>query len=174
MDTVNHFFTRATALHARSEYALGFVVCMWLMIGHWSELDVWQAIGLFAYIDLVGTVPSLVAYHRSPNGQISKGYYHVYNFLHSFVTQGFVMIGYVELFGWHWCLLGIPTHLFVDRFMFNNYPKPLGVAFDPVSHPVFEKFMREYAAFDADGADWKAIKKNGHPEERPAPAASAR
>ncbi|WP_158849443.1 hypothetical protein [Saccharothrix deserti] len=133
---------------------------MWLMISHWSELDVLQAILLFAYIDLIGTVPGLWAYIRSPNGQISKVYYHVYNFLHSFVTQGVVMIAYVGLFGWQWCLLGIPTHLFIDRFLFNNYPKPLGVAFDPVKHPVFAKFEREYAEFDSGSVDWKAVKKN--------------
>ena len=166
MDTVNHFFTRATALNARSEYALGFVVCMWLMISHWSELDVWQAILLFAYIDLIGTVPGLIAYHVSADGQISKVYYYVYNFLHSWVTQGIVMIGYVEVLGWHWCLLGIPAHLCIDRSMFNNYPKPLGVAFDPVKHPVFEKFKREYAAFDPAGVDWKAVKKDGYRPEQ--------
>jgi hypothetical protein len=160
MDTLNHFWTRSTVLHARAEYALGFVVCMWLMISHWSELDVLQAVLLFAYIDLIGTVPALWAYKRSRDGQIAKAYYHVYNFLHSFVTQGLVMIGYVAVFGWQWALLGIPTHLFIDRFMFNNYPKPLGVAFDPVKHPVFEKFEREYAAFDPSGVDWKAVKKN--------------
>jgi hypothetical protein len=163
VDTFNHFFTKATARHARAEYALGFVVCMWLMISHWSELDVWQAILLFAYIDLIGTVPALAAYHRSPTGQIPKAYYHVYNFLHSSVTQGLVIIGYIQLFGWQWCLLGIPTHIFIDRALFNNYPKPLGVAFDPVKHPAFERFMRDYAQFDADNADWKAIKRHGLP-----------
>lgn len=165
MDTVNLFFTRATARHARAEYALGFVVCMWLMISHWSELDVIQAILLFAYIDLIGTVPSLWAFNRSPDGQISKGYFYVYNFLHSFVTQGVVMIAYVEILGWHWCLLGIPTHLFIDRFMFNNYPKPLGHAFDPVKHPVYAKFEREYGEFDPSGVDWKAVKRAAHAAE---------
>jgi hypothetical protein len=160
MDTLNHFFTPTTARHARAEYALGFVVCMWLMIAHWSELDVWQAILLFAYIDLIGTVPGLVAYHLSPTGQIHRGYYYVYNVLHSCVTQGLVIIGYIGLFGWQWCILGIPTHIFIDRAMFNNYPKPFGVAFDPVEHPAFARFRREYTEFDADSANWKEIKKN--------------
>jgi hypothetical protein len=158
MDTVNHFFTKSTALNARAEYALGFLVCLWLMIAHWDALNFWLAIALFAYIDLIGTVPGLLAYHRSPNGQIARTYYVLYDVMHSAVTQGLVMITFAELFGFQWALLGIPTHLCVDRAMFNNYPKPFGLAFDPVLHPAFQRFRDDYAAFDAGAANWKAIK----------------
>ena len=51
MDTLNHFFTPATVLHARIEYGLGFVACTLLMLFHWHELDVLWAIVLFAYMD---------------------------------------------------------------------------------------------------------------------------
>ena len=139
MDTVNHFFTKSTAINARAEYALGFLVCLGLMIAHWDGLNFWLAIALFAYIDLVGTVPGLLAYHRSPDGQIARTYYVLYDVMHSAVTQGLVMIAFTGLFGFQWALLGIPTHLCVDRAMFNNYPKPFGLAFDPVLHPAFQE-----------------------------------
>lgn len=167
MDTVNHFFTRMTTLNARAEYALGFFASVWLLIIHWPQVDIWQGILLFAYIDLIGTVPALIAYHRSPTGRISKAYYVVYDIMHSAVTQGLVIIAYIQIFGWHWCLLAIPAHIFIDRSLFNNYPKPFGVAFDPVLHPAFQRFVREYQQFDADTADWKAIKRKA---EAPSPA----
>ncbi|HEX3614178.1 MAG TPA: hypothetical protein VHU88_21015 [Sporichthyaceae bacterium] len=157
MDTFNHFFTKTTTINARAEYALGFIVSVWLLLSHWSQVDFWQGVLLFAYIDLIGTVPALIAYHRSPTGRIAKSYYVVYDVLHSAVTQGLVIILYIQLFGWHWCLLAIPAHIFIDRAMFNNYPKPFGVAFEPVLHPAFERFVREYKQFDYKNADWKAM-----------------
>lgn len=161
MDTVNHFFTKYTALNARAEYALGFVGCLALMIANWDALNFWLAIALFTYIDLIGTVPGLLAFHRSPDGQIPKIYYVLYNVLHSAVTQGLVIIAFIQAFGFQWALLGIPTHLCVDRAMFNNYPKPFGLAFDPVRHPAFERFMADYAGFDFRSANWKTIKHAG-------------
>jgi len=161
MDTVNHFFTKYTALNARAEYALGFLACLWLMIANWDALNFWLAIALFAYIDLIGTVPGLLAFHRSSDGQIAKTYYVLYNVLHSALTQGLVIIAFIQFFGFQWALLGIPTHLCVDRAMFNNYPKPFGLAFDPVTHPAFERFVADYAAFDYGRANWKAIRHAG-------------
>lgn len=159
MDTVNFFFTRTTALNARLEYGLGLVACVWLMIANWSELNFWLAFALFWYIDVIGTAPGLLAYHFSRDGRIHKAYYVLYDVLHSAFTQGLVVIAFIQLFGWQWALLAIPAHLFVDRAWFNNYPKPFGVAFDPVPHPAFERFKADYARFDAASADWKAIKR---------------
>lgn len=161
MDTVNLFFTRTTALNARAEYGLGFIACVWLMLANWGELDLWLAIALFAYMDVIGTIPGLLAYHRSTNGQIPRVYYVLYNVLHSAFTQGLVIIAFIELFGWQWALLAIPAHICADRSMFNNYPKPFGVAFDPVPHPVVQQFAAEYEQFDASAVDWKAIKRHG-------------
>lgn len=158
MDTHNFFFTRATSINARLEYTAILAVCAGLLIYHWGSVNIWLGLLLFAYIDLIGTVPSLIAAHRSTTGRIHRGYYVAYNILHSLVTQiAFTMV-YVLLFGWQWCLLAIPVHLCVDRAMFNNYPKPFGVAFDPVEHPAFAEFVRNYEQFDPDTADWKAIK----------------
>jgi hypothetical protein len=171
MDTVNHFFTPAMVRHARAEYFLGFLSCIALMLIHWSSLNIWVAIVLFAYIDLAGTIPGLIAYHRSPTGQISRAYYVVYDVLHSAVTQGVFVIVYVEIFAWHWALLAIPAHLFIDRSLFNNYPKPFGVAFDPVRHPAIDELTRSYQSFDSSKADWKAIKAAS--TQGPQPEASA-
>lgn len=170
MDTTNFFFTRTTALNARAEYGLGFLACVWLMLANWGELDLWQAIALFAYMDLIGTIPGLVAYHRSPDGQIPRVYYVLYDVLHSAFTQGLVVIALIQLFGWQWALLAIPAHICADRSMFNNYPKPFGVAFDPVPHPAFRRFAAEYERFDASATDWKAVKRG---EIAAAPAATS-
>jgi hypothetical protein len=159
VDTHNFFFTRATMLNARAEYGLGFLACAWLMLANWGELDLWLAIALFAYMDVIGTIPSLVAFHRSPDGQIPRVYYVLYNVLHSAVTQGLVIIVLIQLFGWQWALLAIPLHICADRSMFNNYPKPFGVAFDPVRHPAFQRFAAEYERFDASAVDWKAVRR---------------
>lgn len=159
MDIVNHFFTRATVLNARAEYLLALIACVTTMIAHWPALNVWLAAALFAYIDLFSTVPGLVAFHMSADGRISKAYYVLYDVLHSAVTQGLVVAVLVAEFDFQWSFLAIPVHLCIDRGAFNNYPKPFGVAFDPVPHPAFERFRHEYAAFDGGRADWKAIKR---------------
>jgi len=160
MDTVNHFFTRATATHARLEYGLGFLVCFFLMLINWNELNVWRAITLFAYIDLIGTIPGLWAYRQSRNGNISKVYYVMYNVLHSGITQGLLIMTYIGWIGWEWAILAIPAHLCADRSIFNNYPKPFGLAFDPVLHPAFKKFQEDYNAVKSTEIDWKATKGN--------------
>lgn len=163
MDTVNFFFTRTTALNARAEYGLGFIACVWLMLANWSELDLWLALALFAYMDVIGTIPGLLAYRLSPDGQVPRVYYVLYDVLHSAFTQGLVTIAFIQLFGWQWALLAIPAHICADRSIFNNYPKPFGVAFDPVQHPAFQRFAAEYERFDASAVDWKAIKRKRIP-----------
>jgi hypothetical protein len=168
MDTRNYFFTRATALHARAEYGAGLVACLAFIFYHWSSVNVWLGLLLFAYIDLVGTVPSLVAAHRSPTGRISRSYYVVYDVTHSMITQGAFIAVFCALFGWQWSLLAIPVHLFLDRSVFNNYPKPFGVSFDPVEHPAFAEFRRNYEQFRPETADWKAIKAGAASTAEPA------
>jgi hypothetical protein len=44
----------------------------------------------------------------------------------------------------------MPIHLAGDRSVFGNIYKPLGTAFEPVLHPAFQRFIRE---FDAEG-EW--------------------
>ncbi|MEU0538451.1 hypothetical protein ABZ319_01180 [Nocardia sp. NPDC005978] len=156
MDTANHFFTPATVLHARLEYGLGFVACALLMLVNWSDLDVWHALAFFWYIDLVGTAPGMWAYRRSADGNIHRAYFVLYNVMHSAVTQGLVITAYILVFGWEWALLGIAAHICADRSIFNNYPKPYGLAFEPVLHPAFERFEADYRGYRDTAMNWKS------------------
>ncbi|MGN2637872.1 hypothetical protein ACTD5D_17080 [Nocardia takedensis] len=173
MDTVNHFFTPATALHARLEYGLGFAACFLLMLFNWSDLDVWHAVLLFGYIDLVGTAPGMLAFRRSPDGNIARAYFVLYNVMHSAVTQGLVVTAYILVFGWEWAILAIPAHVCADRSVFNNYPKPYGLAFEPVPHPAFERFEADYRMYHGITMNWKLIAQKGSAAADPFRARSA-
>lgn len=162
MDTANHFFTPATVLHARLEYGLGFAASTLLMLFNWSHLDVWHALVFFWYIDLFGTAPGMWAYRRSPDGNITRAYFVAYNIMHSAVTQGLVVTAYILVFGWEWALLAIPAHLCIDRCLFNNYPKPYGLAFEPVLHPAFAQFEADYRSYSDTTMNWKLIAHNAH------------
>ncbi|WP_280272614.1 hypothetical protein [Nocardia wallacei] len=157
MDTVNHFFTPATVLHARLEYGFGFTACTILMLLNWNHLDVWHAVVFFGYIDLLGTLPGMWAFRRSPDGNIPRALFVLYNVMHSAVTQGVVIIAYLVFFGWEWALLAIPAHICADRSVFNNYPKPYGLAFEPVLHPAFERFEIDYRSYRDTTMDWKSV-----------------
>jgi len=137
MDAANRFDTPTTYRLIRAEYLVGLIVGVVLFAVHLGEVRWLPAVGLFGYIDVIGYLPGAIAYHRSSTKWIPKGYYVLYNIMHSLVTQAAVIGLWAWLLGWEWALLAVPIHLFGDRALFGNFLKPFAVQFEPVAHPAF-------------------------------------
>jgi hypothetical protein len=131
MDAANPFETPTTFKLHRLEYLVGLGVSTTLIIWHFTDISWWRFAALFLYIDLIGYIPGAIAFRRSPNHQISKAYYVLYNTMHSLVTQSAVVGLYALLFGWEWALLAIPFHLSGDRGLFGNFMKSFALPFEP-------------------------------------------
>jgi hypothetical protein len=141
MDHANPFETPTTYKLHRLEYLVAFAVVIGFGIAHLGQINWWVAAGLFLYIDLIGYIPGAIAYKRSPNHRISKGYYVAYNTMHSLVTQGAVIGLWCWLVKPEWALLAIPFHLFGDRGLFGNFLKPFGLPFEPEHSDAYEKLI---------------------------------
>jgi hypothetical protein len=141
MDHANPFETPNTYKLHRLEYLVAFAVVIGFGIAHIGQINWWVAAGLFLYIDLIGYIPGAIAYQRSPNHRISKGYYVAYNTMHSLVTQGAVIGLWCWLVKPEWALLAIPFHLFGDRGLFGNFLKPFGLPFEPEHNDAYEKLI---------------------------------
>jgi hypothetical protein len=146
MDQQNTFDTPTTARLHRAEYGAALALATGLFLAHWSDIRWLPAIGLFAYIDLIGYLPGAIAYRRSPDHRISRVYYVLYNSMHSLLTAGAVVALWAWLIRPEWALLAVPIHLFIDRAVFGNQLKPFGVPFEPRRLPAFERLLRELAA----------------------------
>jgi len=144
VDSKNRFETKSTHAVARAEWLMGLLVAVALAIYNIEQIDWFVFVGLFVVIDVIGYIPGAIAYHRSPDGAISKGYYLAYNVMHSLLTAGAIALVWALIFGPEWALLALPIHLFGDRALFGNTLKPFGIPFEPVATPEFVEFEREY------------------------------
>jgi hypothetical protein len=143
MDQLNPYETPNTFKAHRAEYLFGLVVVTGLMVWNISEVRWWVAVGLFFYIDLIGYLPGAIAFKKAAGGQIHKAYYVLYNVMHSMITQGAVILVWCLTIGPEWALLIIPFHLFGDRGIFGNFMKPLGLPFEPVAQPAYQRMLDE-------------------------------
>jgi hypothetical protein len=146
MDHMNQFETPVTFRLHRLEYVVGLAVVIGLMIAHFGQIRWLPAIGLFVYIDIIGYIPGAIAYRRSPDHRIHKGFYVAYNIMHSMATQTVVAGLWLLLVRPEWALLVLPLHLFADRGIFGNFLKPFGLAFEPEPNPSFSRYLRELFA----------------------------
>jgi hypothetical protein len=153
MDMKNPFESPTTFRHHRAEYLFAWIVVSVLIVLHWNEIRLLPAILLFVYIDLIGYIPGAIAFRRSPNGQISKNYYIAYNVMHSFVTQGAVILIWGFTIGWEWALLAIPWHLFADRGVYGNFLKPFSLPFEPHAAPGYQRLIDELSAGPSVGEE---------------------
>ncbi|MFJ8658560.1 hypothetical protein [Streptomyces sp. NPDC093795] len=151
-DAANLFETKTTARLLRLEYLVALGVSLELFVTHLDEVRWLPAVALFLYIDLIGYIPGAIAFRRSPDGQIHKGYYVAYNIMHSLVTQAAVIGLWVLLFGFEWALLAIPIHLFGDRALFGNALKPFALSFEPKTHPAYARLRDEVEGVDPAAA----------------------
>lgn len=131
MDAKNPFETPNTFRLHRSEYLVGFAASTVLLIWHFHQVRWFVALGLFAYIDLIGYIPGAIAFRRAKTGKISKVYYVLYNTMHSMITQAAVVALWGFLVRWEWALLAISWHIFGDRGVFGNFLKPFNMPFEP-------------------------------------------
>src|SRR4051794_2950091 len=146
MDQANPFETPGTFRMHRAEYLFGLAVAAVLFVIHIGDIRWLPAVLLFVYIDLIGYLPGAIAYRRSPDHRIAKGYYVAYNVMHSMITQGVVALLWIWLVRPEWALLVLPLHLCADRGVFGNFLKPFALAFEPVPNPAYKRLAGELAA----------------------------
>ncbi|MER6128946.1 hypothetical protein ABT173_41600 [Streptomyces sp. NPDC001795] len=142
MDHANPFETPTTYRLHRAEYLVGFLVSTGLLIAHAGDVNWVLAAVLFLYIDIIGYIPGAIAYRRSPDHRIHRGYYVAYNTMHSLITQSAVVGLWIWLVKPEWALLAIPFHLFGDRGIFGNFLKPFGLPFEPEPNPAFQQLIQ--------------------------------
>lgn len=145
MDAANTFDTAATYRAVRAEYGLLAVASGYLLWSHRRRVRWSAAAALFLYGDLVGYVPGAIAFRRSSDGRVLRGYYAAYNVMHSVLTASAIAAAWVRVRGPEWALLAIPLHIGLDRGLFGNFLKPFSTSFEPTPHPVWEQ-MREQLA----------------------------
>jgi hypothetical protein len=101
-----------------------------LLLGHLTAIDWPRFIIAFAAIDLGGYLPGALAFRRARGGGIAPVFHHLYNVTHSFFTAAIVIGAWAALAGFEWAMLAIPLHLFGDRALFGNGPKPASRPFE--------------------------------------------
>ncbi|GGS49040.1 hypothetical protein AB0E75_15570 [Streptomyces griseoviridis] len=140
MDAKNRFETRTTFALSRLEW-LGFLaVSLVLAFQHRADIRWGVFVLLFAVIDVIGYLPGAIAYRRSPDRRVARGYYVAYNTMHSLVTAGAIAGAWALFVRPEWALLALPVHLMGDRALFGNSLKPFGVAFEPATDPHYAEF----------------------------------
>jgi hypothetical protein len=144
MDSHNLFMTRVTNRAVRLEYAAAMLTAVALVLAHAGQVRWWAFVTLFAVIDVVGYLPGALAWRRAKGGRIGRRYYALYNTMHSFLTAGLVAAVWSLVVGPEWALLALPIHLCGDRALFGNFYKPLGLSFEPHTHPAYEEFVNSY------------------------------
>jgi hypothetical protein len=144
MDSHNLFLTRTTYRLVRAEYGAALIAAVVVALIHVGHIRWPVFIGMFVYIDLIGYLPGAVAYHRAHGGAIWRGFYVLYNSMHSFLSAGVVAGAWCLLVRPEWALLALPIHLCGDRAIFGNFLKPFGVSFEPVTHPAYKEFVKNY------------------------------
>jgi uncharacterized membrane protein YvlD (DUF360 family) len=144
MDSHNLFLTRATYRLLRAEYGAALIAAVVVALIHLGHIRWPVFIGMFVYIDLIGYLPGAVAYRRAHGGDIRRGFYVLYNCMHSFVSAGAVAGLWCLLVRPEWALLALPIHLCGDRAIFGNFLKPFGLSFEPVTHPAYKEFAKNY------------------------------
>ena len=144
MDSHNLFLTRTTCRLLRAEYGAALIVAAVLALIHLGQIRWPVFIGMFVYIDLLGYLPGAVAYRRARGGDIWRGFYVLYNSMHSFLSAAAVAAAWCLLVRPEWALLALPIHLCGDRAIFGNFLKPFGLSFEPVTHPAYKEFVKNY------------------------------
>jgi hypothetical protein len=144
VDAKNRFETKTTFALSRLEW-LGFLaVSIVLAFQHLSDIRWGVFVLLFAVIDVIGYLPGAIAFRRSPDRRIPRGYYVAYNTMHSLVTAGVLAGAWALFVRPEWALLALPIHLMGDRALFGNSMKPFGVSFEPETDPDFREFQQKY------------------------------
>ena len=135
MDPKNLFHTPTTYRLVRAEYLVGLAVAFVLALIHFGEIRWLPFVLLFVYIDVIGYLPGVIAHPRRKTAYLPRGYYVLYNTMHSLITAAAVGGLWCLLVKPEWALLALPLHLFGDRALFGNFYKSFGIEFEPSAHP---------------------------------------
>jgi len=148
MDKHNTFHSRSAYALMRLDYFVVMVVLSVAVLAHAGEVDWVRFAVAFAWIDLVGTVPAQYVYYKRRDGahrRIPSVYHHLYNLCHSLSVNALLIVAwYLAIGGFEWAMLAAPIHILGDRSLFGNVYKPSGLAFEPVAHPGYTRFIAEY------------------------------
>lgn len=148
MDIKNLFHTRTTYNLQRLDYVALFFFSVVVALAHAREIR-WTAFAAaMLYPDLLGYIPGAVRYYLLTKGnpkRVPKAYYLLYNTTHCIATNVAVLVTWYFVHGgWEWAMMALPIHFTFDRGIFGNIYKPFGVSFEPVAHPQFVAFDKEY------------------------------
>jgi hypothetical protein len=135
MDIKNPLHTAGTYRIARAEQVALMIVCGALMLWHRDAMSWWRAFWAFWVIDIIGYLPGAIAYRRRGGGPIPAVYHHIYNFAHTYLVVGTAVALWAWVSGPEWAMLAVPFHLSIDRGVFGNVFKPVGLPFEPVAKP---------------------------------------
>lgn len=152
MDKHNLFHTRATYALIRMDYLVILAGLSALVLWHHREVHWWRFWAAFWWIDVAGTFPGMLAWHRRPGGRgrIPAAYHVLYNVAHSVPANALVAAAWwLGAGGFEWAMLALPIHLCGDRAVFGNIYKPFGLAFEPRPDPGFAGFIERYRQLDA-------------------------
>jgi hypothetical protein len=152
VDAKNRFETKTTFAFSRLEWLAFLVISLVLAYQHLSDIRWGVFAAFFLVIDLIGYVPGAIAYRRSPDRRVARGYYVAYNVMHSLVTALVLAGAWAWFVGPEWALLALPIHLMGDRALFGNSLKPFGVAFEPETDPAYREFQKQYEATAGGGS----------------------
>ncbi|CAL9643396.1 hypothetical protein RKD49_001246 [Streptomyces glaucescens] len=152
MDAKNRFETKTTFAFSRLEWLAFLVISLVLAYQHLSDIRWGVFAAFFVVIDLIGYVPGAIAFRRSPERRVARGYYVAYNVMHSLVTALVLAGAWAWFVEPEWALLALPIHLMGDRALFGNSLKPFGVAFEPETDPAYREFQKQYEATAAGGS----------------------
>jgi hypothetical protein len=147
MDSRNTFHTPATYALTRLDYLVVTAALVGLVVYHLPETRLGPFTAAFVWIDLVGYLPGALWYARSGGTRrsIPAVFPVLYNVTHSFATNAVVAaVWYLVAGRLEWAMLALPIHLCGDRGLFGNIYKPFGLAFQPVQHPAFARFLGEF------------------------------
>ena len=114
----------------RAVHAVALLAIATALLLHLPHIHSGHFVLAFALIDLGGYLPGAVAFHRARGARIAPLYHHLYNVTHSFLTAALVIGLWAALSGFEWAMLAIPLHLFGDRGIFGNGPKPIDRPFE--------------------------------------------
>jgi hypothetical protein len=135
MDPKNLFHTPTTYRLIRGEYLVGLVVATVLALMHFGSIRWLPFVALFVYIDVIGYLPGVLAHLRRGSAYLPRGYYVLYNTMHSLITAAAVGGLWCLFVRPEWALLALPLHLCGDRALFGNFYKSFGIEFEPSAHP---------------------------------------
>lgn len=148
MDVKNLFHTRTTYNLQRLDYLALFLLSTVVALWHAREIRWTQFMIAMVYPDLLGYIPGAICYYlltKETPKRLSKAYYLLYNTTHCVAFNVAILVAWYFVHGgWEWAMLALPIHFTFDRGVFGNVYKPLGLSFEPVTHPRFEAFHGEY------------------------------